>query len=153
VMHPRRWGWLSTLMDSTGRPVVQPVAHGPFNVVGVNAMPGAYGSDDAVQTQSYNVVGFLQGLPIVTDANVPASVGTNVEDLVFVVDNRNLLLWEQGDGQPQMLRFEQTLGNQLTVLLAAYGYVAFTAGRYPAGVGKIGGLDSTATFGLVAPTF
>ena len=152
-MSPRRWGWLSTLMDTTGRPVVQPVANGVFNVVGVNLNPGAYGVDSAIATSGYNVVGFIQGLPVVTDFNIPQAVGTNVEDLVFVVDTRQMLLWEQGDGMPQMLRFEQTLGNQLTVLLAVYGYIAFTAGRYPAATGKIGGLDSVATQGLVAPTF
>lgn len=152
-MHPRRWGWLNTLMDSQGRPIVQPVANGVFNVLGVNMNPGAYGVDSATATSGHNVVGTLQGLPVVTDANMPAAVGTNVEDLVFVCDTRQMLLWEQGDGMPQMLRFEQTLGNQLTVLLAAYGYIAFTAGRYPQAAGKIGGLDATATWGLVAPTY
>jgi hypothetical protein len=81
------------------------------------------------------------------------TVGTNVEDVVLVLDTRQLLLWEQGDGMPKQLRFEQTLGNQLTVKMVVYGYAAFTAGRYPVASAKVGGLDSTATFGLVAPTF
>lgn len=152
-MHPRRWGFLTSLVDGQNRPLVQPVANGPFNVTGINLNPGSYGVDDATATNGYNVVGYLQGLPVITDANMPTAVGTNSEDLVFVVDTRQMLLWEQGDGMPQMLRFEQTLGNQLTVLLAVYGYAAFTAGRYPGGVGKIGGLDTVATQGLVNPTF
>jgi hypothetical protein len=36
----------------------------------------------------------------------------------------------------------------------SYGYYAFTAGRVPGAIGKVGGLDTGgATFGLVAPTF
>jgi len=153
-MHPRRWGFLNSLVDSQNRPIVQPVANGPFNVTGINLNPGGYGVDSATGTSGYNVVGYLQGLPVITDANIPTAVGsaTGGEDLVFVVDTRQMLLWEQGDGMPQMLRFEQTLGNQLTVLLAVYGYAAFTAGRYPTATGKIGGLDTT-TNGLVAPAF
>jgi hypothetical protein len=41
----------------------------------------------------------------------------------------------------------------LGVTIVGYNYAAFTAGRYPVAVSKIGGLDSTATYGLVAPTF
>ena len=65
----------------------------------------------------------------------------------------DLLLWEDGDGMPRELRFEQTLGNQLTTKLVVYGYAAFTAGRYPTAVGVVGGNAGTAGFGLVAPTF
>jgi hypothetical protein len=45
------------------------------------------------------------------------------------------------------------LGNQLTVKLVAYGYIAFTAGRYPTAVGVVGGNAGTAGFGLAAPQF
>ena len=50
------------------------------------------------------------------------------------------------DCLPKELRFEQTLGNQLTVKLVSYGYAAFTAGRFPTAVGIIGG-NSAAGFG------
>ena len=59
----------------------------------------------------------------------------------------DLLLWEEGDGTPRQARFEQTLGNQLTVKLVVYGYAAFTAERYAAAVSTISGT------GLVTPTF
>ena len=42
-------------------------------------------------------------------------------------DNSQALLWEESQA-PRQLRFEQTLGNQLTVKVVAYGYAAFTAG-------------------------
>jgi two-component sensor histidine kinase len=89
---------------------------------------------------------------VITDANLPTSVGTGPEDVVIVARRADLLLWEDGDGTPTELRFEQTLGTQLTVELVAYGYAAFTAGRYPTAVGTIGG-NATIGNGLVAPTF
>lgn len=159
VMHPRRWGWLNSLVDTAGRPIIVPTAQGAYNAGGINTDPGAYGDGGTnaggeVDVSGFRIVGSMQGLPILTDANVPITVGTESEDLVGVYDPSKIILWEDGDGMPTQLRFEQTLGNQLTVKLVVYGYAAFTAGRYPQGVGKIGGLDTGgATFGLVAPTF
>ncbi len=156
AMHPRRWGWLNTLTDTAGRPLVEPQAgYGSLNAGALNINPGAYSGDNgATDTSGFTVVGSMQGLPILTDANIPTNVGTESEDLVGIYDPTKLILWEDGDGMPNQLRFEQTLGNQLTVKLVVYGYAAFTAGRYPQAVGKVGGLDTGgATFGLVAPTF
>lgn len=142
-MHPRRWAWALGQSDSQGRPLVVPTGNGveAFN---------AQGQQDGIQL---GVVGTLQGLPVVLDANIPTNVGTNSEDVVLVVREPDLWLWEDGDGAPRELRFEQTLGNQLTVKLVVYGYCAFTAGRYPQAVAKVGGLDATAGQGLIAPTF
>lgn len=152
VMHPRRWGFLIASSDSTGRPQLPASSNGPQNAQGVVVAPGEYSVDDATgRTVKY--VGFYQGLPVVLDANVPVNIGTNVEDVILAMNNDHGLLWEDGDGAPTELRFEQTLGNQLTVKLVVYGYAAFTAGRYPLAFSRIGGADSTATFGLVAPTF
>jgi HK97 family phage major capsid protein len=142
LMHPRRWAWLLGQTDSSQRPLVVPVAQGPTNATANFGASPEYGQ----------VVGFLQGLPVVTDANVPTTVGTASEDLVFVYRNTDCLLWEEGDGLPRQLRFEETLGNQLTVKLVVYGYIAFTAERYPKGVSIIGG-NGSAGNGLVAPTF
>jgi HK97 family phage major capsid protein len=142
LMHPRRWAWILGTVDSSLRPLVVPVAQGPNNEVA-----SQNGSPDYGQ-----VVGFLQGLPVVTDANVPTAVGSGPEDLVFVYRNQDTLLWEEGDGLPRQLRFEETLGNQLTVKLVVYGYAAFTAERYTKGVSIIGG-NATVGNGLVAPTF
>lgn len=141
-MHPDRWGWLEQLVDSQNRPLVVPHVGGPMNTYGVYEKP-EYGT----------VVGTLSTLPVITDANVPTDVGTGPEDIVGVVRKEDLLLWEDGDGMPRELRFDQTLGNQLTVKLVVYGYAAFTAGRYPAAVSKIGGNAGAAGFGLIAPTF
>lgn len=145
LMHPRRWNWLVGQVDSSNRPIVVPGYAGPNNATGVY---GDHPNDVPLTTP----VGYLQGLPVVTDANVPTAVGTGPEDLVFVYRAPDFLLWEEGDGLPRQLRFEETLGGQLTVKLVCYGYAAFTGERYPTAASIIGG-NATVGNGLVAPTF
>jgi HK97 family phage major capsid protein len=145
-MHPRRWNWMLTQYDTQGRPLVVPLQ----NSQSVNAL-GSF--TDHVDTPAASVSGIFLGLPVVTDASIPTAVGTGPEDQVIVARREDLMLWENGDGMPQRLTFEQTLGNQLTVKLVAYNYIAFTAGRYPTAVGIVGGNAGTAGFGLAAPLF
>jgi len=154
VMHPRRWGWLQSLVDSGGRPLALANPVGPYNAAAFIGAPGAYSGDgDALGNSAPQIVGVLaNGLPVITDANVTTTAGTINEDLVIVMDNAQALLWEDGDGAPRQLKFEQTTGGSLTTKLVIYGYAAFTAGRYPTAFTKIGGLDTT-TNGLVAPSF
>lgn len=136
VMHPRRWMWLMASVDSQSRPLVVPNPNGPFNVYGTGEN-GARG-----------VVGSILGVPVLVDANVPtgAGAGTN-EDKILVTYVDDSILWEQS-GSPLQLRFDQTLGGQLTVKLVAFGYTAAAAGsRYPGGVSVISGT------GLVTPSF
>lgn len=154
IAHPRRWGWLTGGEDSQGRPLVVPGVGGPMNVVALNVNPGSQGaSGDGTETGSFTSQGSIQGLPLVTDGNVPTNVGTNAEDTAVVVDRSNCLLWEEGDGQPKQLRFEQTSGNTLTTKLVIYGYAAFTSGRYPQAVAQVGGSDTVAGNGQIAPAF
>lgn len=147
VMHPRRWNWLVSQLDSSGRPFVVPQVNGPMNALGVFEVP--------IDTVSAVPVGQFQGLPVITDASVPTAVGTGPEDQTIVLRREDSLLWEDtaNAGLPKQLRFEQTLGGALTVKLVAYNYAAFTAGRYPTSVGVVGGNAGTAGFGTVAPTF
>lgn len=153
VMHPRRWGWLQGQSDSNGRPLALAMPLASFNPQAAVTAPGGYSGQD-IGPDAPHYVGILaNGLPVITDANIPTNIGTNNEDVVLVLDTQQSILWENGDGSPRQLKFEQTLGNQLTTKLVAYNYAAFTSGRYPGSVGKIGGLDTTATFGQVNPTF
>lgn len=145
VMHPRRWNWFLGQVDSAGRPFVVPDTNGPFNALGVAREP--------VDTPSTRPVGQMLGLNVITDASIPTAVGTGPEDQILIVRRADIMLWEDGPGTPRELTFEQTLGNQLTVKLVAYGYIAFTAGRYPTAVGVVGGNAGTAGFGLAAPQF
>lgn len=135
VMHPRRWAWFNAAVDSTGRPLIPP--SDPMNPMGRRdeaPLPGFVGS--------------LAGLPVLVDSNVPTNLGAGTnEDIILCVRLDDLLLWEDGAGQPMQMRFDEPLANTLTVRLVAYGYSAFSAGRYPEAVATLGGT------GLVAPTF
>ncbi|NQX36256.1 phage major capsid protein [Herbiconiux sp. VKM Ac-2851] len=149
VMHPRRWGWLTSLVDSDGRPLVNTVYNGPANVIGMNLNPGAQSL--TAEANGDRVVGQIHGLPVVTDANIPTTIGTLNEDIVLVMDKAKSLLWEEGDGAPRELQFEQTRATKLQVLLQVYGYSAFTAGRRTQATAIVGGVDTVAGNGLVAP--
>lgn len=135
VMHPRRWAFLLAAVDGQSRPLVVPSASGPMNAYGVGTNAGA------------GIVGSLLGIPVLVDANIPTNLGAGTnEDRIIVCYSQDLCLWEQ-TGSPMQLRFEQTLGGQLTIKMVAFGYSAFTAGKYPAGVSVISGT------GLVTPSF
>ncbi|MFG3418739.1 phage major capsid protein [Micromonospora sp. NPDC048063] len=150
LMHPRRWYWLTAQVDSQGRPLAVPLANGPGNALAVNTYPGGTSADNGQQPP--RPVGIYHGLPVYLDANVPTSVGTGPEDQVIAGDPSKGYLWEDNGGVPRQLKFEQTLGQNLTIKLVLFNYAAFTAGRYPAAFGVAGG-NSGAGFGQVAPTF
>jgi HK97 family phage major capsid protein len=134
VMHPRRWAWLVSQLDSSSRPLVVPAAQGPNNAV---ATFGGLGVQQ--------VVGSIQGLPVVTDPSIPTNrgAGTN-EDAVLVMKADDVVLYESGI-RTRVL--QETLSGTLTVRLQVYGYLAFSAGRYANSLARITGV------GLVAPTF
>jgi HK97 family phage major capsid protein len=135
VMHPRRWGFFEAALDSQNRPVFGISGQPAFNVVGMGDPHG------------YGLVGRMHGLDVYTDANVPTNLGTNTnEDRIIIFTSSIVHLWER-QGDPVTLSFEQQAGTSLQVQLIAYGYVAFTAGRYPASCGVVSGA------GLVSPTF
>jgi hypothetical protein len=90
----------------------------------------------------------MLGLPIITDANVTTTNGTGTnEDVIIIGNTQEAHLFEQGGGDPMMLRFEQPKGSELDVQMIVYGYAAFTANRYPNAFALVGGT------GLVTPTF
>jgi hypothetical protein len=82
--------------------------------------------------------------PTATSSRTSAPARTRTPS--SVVSGYNLLFWQEGDGMPRQLRFEQSNAPQ-SVRLAVWGYSAFSAGRYPAASAAIDGT------GLVAPTF
>lgn len=134
VMHPRRWAYLLAASDSNGRPLVVPDAGNPQNAI---ATLGTVGAEQ--------VVGQMHGLPVVTDPSMPTTLGAGTnEDVVHILRASDLLLFESGIRS----RVLPDVGSgNLTVRLQVYGYLAFTAARYPASVVEIGGS------GLAAPSF
>ena len=131
VMHPRRWGWFLALLDNQQRPLFLPDANRPYNAAGI-----------LEEVASQQVVGSIQGLPVVTDHNIATNSGAGTEDIVYVLRASDVVLWESGI-RARVL--PETKAQNLTVLLQLFGYVAFSAARYPQSVVEI--------TGLTAPTF
>jgi len=137
LMHPRRLAFILAAVDSTNRPLAVPTPYG-FN-------PIATGNGAAQYAQSGYAIA---GIPIISDANVITTngAGTN-EDVIIVGHTSESHLWEQGDGSPMMLRFEDVKSAELEVKMVVYGYSAYTAGRYPNAFALVGGT------GLITPSF
>lgn len=134
VMHPRRWYWLSSRLDTTGRPVVNSDAGAAASLLATMGVTAAQGA-----------VGVMLGLPVVIDANVPTSAGTS-EDRIHVWKSDDAILME---GTPRFEVF-RTIGGATTDSLTArarlYNYAAFTA-RFATSVALVGGTA------LSSPTF
>jgi len=133
VMHPRRWAWLASYQDSTGRPLVAPVA-GSFNSL-------AQAGDNRAQGQ----VGSLLGMDVFTDPQISTTqgVGTN-QDTVLMFVRDDVWLWES---ELRAEAFEAPYAESLGLLFRCFGYLAMIPERYPASLGSIVGT------GLVAPVF
>ena len=139
IMHPRRLAFILAAVDGQSRPLAVPTPSS-------SGQPAyAYGNGSPVYGNSgYSIV----GLPVFTDATISIveGAGTN-QDTIYIGNSQELHLWEQGSGEPMMLRFEQPKSSELEITMIVYGYSAFTANRYPSAWSQINGT------GLVTPTF
>jgi HK97 family phage major capsid protein len=132
VMGPRRWGFFLAERDTTGRPLfIDPPEFSPM------------GRRNGVVPEG--VVGSMQGLPVLVDPSIPTTLGASTdEDRVLVLRSSDLLLFES----PVRARvLSEVLSGTLQVRLQVYGYLAFTAERFPQSVSIILGT------GLKPPTF
>ena len=139
IMHPRRLAFILAAVDGQSRPLAVPT---PTS----SGQPAyAYGSGAAQYGNSgYSIL----GLPVYTDATVATNKGAGTDqDTIYIGNSQELHLWEQGDGTPMMLRFEQPKAAELDVTMIVYGYSAVTANRYPNAWAQINGT------GLITPTF
>jgi HK97 family phage major capsid protein len=131
-MHPRRWAWFLSALDTAGRPLVTP-----------DASNSAMAVQDGVNSEGR--VGVLQGLPVYVDPNIPINLGAGTnEDKIIVARSSDVILFESA---PKSETFRETLADQLSILLRFYAYVAIHASRYPKGISVISGT------GLITPTF
>jgi hypothetical protein len=127
VMHPRRWSWLLTLLDTQNRPLFVPEANNPFNAAGV-----------LERVDSQAIVGRTHGLPVCVDANITTTAGaSNTEDQIYVMRASDLILFESGLRARVM---PEVKAPTLTVLCQVYGYLAFSAGRFPQSIVQLTGL-------------
>jgi hypothetical protein len=129
LMHPRRWGAPLALLDDTHRPLFVPASQGPMNVGGL-----------LTDVDSQQVVGNMQGLPVVTDPNIATNLGySTIEDAIFVMRVQDLILYEGG---LRLRALAEPKADQLSVLLQCFSYFAFSAGRQPASVVMLTGLTA-----------
>mgnify|MGYP001174003473 CR=1 FL=1 len=144
VMHPRRWGWITASLDTTHRPLVVPNSGGPMNAAGV-----------LTNVDSQQVVGTMHGLPVVTDPNIPLGLGggESDQDVILIMRASDHYLYESSIRTRVVVSASgsasaTSLGARtLTSTLQVYGYIAFTAERYPKSTAKITGT------GLETPDF
>ncbi|MDT5109607.1 MAG: hypothetical protein QOE20_1497 [Mycobacterium sp.] len=119
----------------TNRPLFPPLSQDPQNAAGI-----------LTNVASEQVVGNMQGLPIITDPNFPVNLGSEkpsgTEDPILITRVTDHVLWESG---LRTMAYPETLSGQLTVRLQVFGYLAFTAARYT--------VSSAEITGLTTPTF
>lgn len=132
IMAPRRWAWLASQVGTS------------FPFLTQTATPAQTGG--VIDTNAYGgVVGRIAGVPVILDANIPTNLSTN-QDVIVGVTADELHYWGEAT-EPMFLRADQVGAGSLSVKLVAYGYGAFTAGRYPGAHGVISGT------GLATPSF
>lgn len=133
-MHPRRWAWISTSVDSTGRPLGIPAGTAAFN-------PQAVFGEVAAQ----GIVGQLSnGLPVIASGSHATNLGAGTEDQIVVIRPDDMVLMES----PLRSRvLSEVLSGTLTLRFQLFAYVNFFAGRFPASISTINGT------GLIAPAF
>lgn len=133
VLHPRRWSWLATQVDTAGRAVILPNDNGPLNASAVQMSGNAEG-----------YVGKMFGLPVIVDPNIPINTGAGTnQDPIIVMKADDSWLYE---GQLNAQVFSETYSNQLGLFARVYAYFAL-AHRLPQSIAVINGT------GLVTPTF
>ena len=126
VMHPRRWYWLLSQVDTAGRPLVVP-RDTSYN-------PIAQATDGHTVQGS---AGVFLGLPVMIDPNMGTTFGTGTnEDRVFLLRASDLYLFES----PTVAEvFRETYADQNSVLFRLYSYIGTILNRYPASVASITG--------------
>lgn len=127
VMHPRRWNWMTSALDTSNRPLVVPTANGPYMAIGVKEGLAAQGGP----------VGSVLGLPVYLDATMPINLGAGTnEDRIVVAYLPDAWLME---GALRTRVLPDVLSANLTVRFQLYRYVAFTAARLPVAFAAISG--------------
>jgi hypothetical protein len=137
-MRPERLEWFLAGLDPAGRPVIGEIG-GPI--------PGYVQLAQDTGPASLGNSGFqLGGRPVITDANIPATLGAGTEDEIIAVAADEHYLYED-PSMPMVMRFEQPVGHQGQLRIIVAGFFAFTAGRRPTATSVLTGT------GLIAPTF
>jgi HK97 family phage major capsid protein len=139
VMHPRRWAWFTTQLDTTNRPLVVPRAYSHENPLGTGSLQGAVQGGP---------VGDIMGIPVVLDPSIPtnetdaaATPGTTSDPILVLRPSDNLLY----ESSIRSRVLPEIKAQNLQVVVQVYGYIAYSAARYPSANGAV--------TKLVAPSF
>jgi HK97 family phage major capsid protein len=126
VMHPSRWYWITSALDTQNRPLVTPEGGGGVNTIAVldaNAVEG--------------VVGSIGGVPIVADANMTTGYGAGSnQDRILVGRLKDAFLFE---GALRTRALVEVMSGTLLVRCQLYNYVALIADRYAVSYASIDG--------------
>jgi HK97 family phage major capsid protein len=134
-MTPLCWGWMLSVVDTTGRPLVDLLGTGN-NAAAVGGQPMYEGA-----------AGRMFGVPVYLSGGIPANLGAGTnETRIIAADFRDLVLLEDESNAPAQLRFDEPLSNSLGVRLLAYGYSAAALGRQPKAISVVSGT------GLILPS-
>lgn len=134
LMHPRRWAHILAGLDTTGRPLVSPIA--PMN-------PAAGFGGVVAQ----GLVGSIQGVNTYVDPNIPTNTGAGTnQDSIIVLRSDECFLYEDGSG-PYLETFRDVGSGTLTVRFRLHNYYAQINERRPKAISLITGT------GLVTPSF
>ena len=134
VMHPSTWYWFMSQVDSSSRPLVVPVAAGPFNANGVVDAPGA----------SKGLVGTMHGVKVFVDATLPKNYGASTNQSPILVGKfSDSYLFESG---VKTRVLPDVLSANLTVRFQVYGYAAL-AHRFNKSISAISGTGTVAPSG------
>lgn len=133
IMSPQMWYWFISSVDSANRPLVVPVAAGPFNAGGVVTDAGA----------AAGLVGTIHGVPVYIDATMPNNLGAGTNQSPILVGKfDDSYLFESG---VKTRVLPDVLSANLTVRFQVYGYVGL-AHRFSKNVSVITGT------GTIVPT-
>lgn len=124
-VHPETLEQMEASVDTTGRPLMVPNYAGPYNAAVAGSSDGRTGFEG---DSGYR----FGALPTFQDLNIPA-VGGNGTAIVGALEE--VYVWESTP-TPRVL--PQTYGQNLSVLLQLYGYIAVIP-RYPTAVQAISG--------------
>ena len=134
VMHPSTWYWFMSQVDGNSRPLVVPVAAGPFNANGVVSNPGA----------AKGLVGTIHGVPVYVDATVTKTYGASTNQSPILIGKfSDSYLFESGT-KTRVL--PDVLSANLTVRFQVYGYAAI-AHRFNKAVSAVTGTGTVAPSG------
>lgn len=142
LMHPRRWFWLLSQSDTSGRPLVIPdVAAAANGITAFNPVARNTGSPVA----PVGAVGMFLGLPVVIDPLLPTNLGAGTnQDEVFLLKADDLWLFESS---PVAEVFREPYADSMGVLFRLYSYVGTILNRQTASIATLTGT------GLIAPVF